>query len=468
MLLLISVVFVVFISMTGHASQLALSGNVTKFSDGDRVIFVGDSITHGGSYHINIALFNALRYPSKKIAYFNAGISGDTAHGTNLRFDRDIAIHKANIATIMLGMNDVGGPLYETSANSVDEKTAKSSQQKIIRHKYLKEMFELATSLQDSGAEIIFVTPSIYDETANLELPSQVGRNTELAVYADKLLQLAKQFDSQVVDFQKPMLEINAKMQTLDSTQTIVSKDRVHPGDAGHLLMAYAFLKAQNESPTVSNIEINVSRRFENKFDHCELAGDVYYTNSGLEFNCKQMQLPFPLNEDQTKALEWVPFQKELNQMRFAITNLAKGTYRLSIDEQVVANFSETQLAEGINLANYSHTPIYQQALAVKQLNDKRAQFERKLRDIAHVSYSMLDKYPELDRNDQAAVKRTLEQHVEKSLGKPWHGYLQNQVKKYLSDFRNLVSLRQDADVAQAKMYKQNQPKMYSWSLVKI
>jgi endoglucanase len=467
MLLQIFAILVLFTSTCLHAEQFARNGLVPAFSNEDTVIFVGDSITHGGAYHTNIALFNALRYPSKKISYINAGISGDTAYGTNLRFERDIAIHKPDIATIMLGMNDVGGYLYEAYPKTDTEKSARANQQELIRNKYLKEMHKLASQLKAIDAEIIFIKPSIYDETADLSLPPALGRNDELEVYGEELLQLAQQFDANVVDFQRPMLKVNALMQAKDPSNSIVGNDRVHPGAAGHLVMAYAFLKAQNESSLVSDISLNVSRRMENSFINCELIGEVLYTRSRLEFSCKQLSLPFPLSIDQKYVLNWLPFQQELNQMRFSVSQLAKGQYTLTIDGLVVGDFDASQLDKGLNLSNYPQTPIYQQSLRVKGLNDERARLARKIRDIAHVSYSMLDKYPEVDRSDPLAVKEILGRHVEKSVGKPWYGYLKKQIKNYLSNYENVHSYQQSTSLIQAQIYVENQPKIYTWSLVK-
>ena len=93
--------------------SVSISADIATFKDKQRVVFIGDSITHGGTYHKNIALFHATRFPHKRIDYINAGISGDTVKGTLLRFDRDIAVHQPDVATIMLGMNDVGRYLYE-------------------------------------------------------------------------------------------------------------------------------------------------------------------------------------------------------------------------------------------------------------------------------------------------------------------------------------------------------------------
>ncbi|MBL6829474.1 MAG: GDSL family lipase, partial [Puniceicoccaceae bacterium] len=83
-----------------------LKASVPPFQHGDRVAFIGDSITHGGRYHADIYLYHATRFPNRPFVIHNCGISGDTAPGTNIRFESDIAVHRPTVATIMLGMND--------------------------------------------------------------------------------------------------------------------------------------------------------------------------------------------------------------------------------------------------------------------------------------------------------------------------------------------------------------------------
>ncbi len=46
-----------------------LSATVRHFEDGDRVCFLGDSITKGGSYHQLLELFYALRFPESAIDF---------------------------------------------------------------------------------------------------------------------------------------------------------------------------------------------------------------------------------------------------------------------------------------------------------------------------------------------------------------------------------------------------------------
>jgi endoglucanase len=87
-----------------------------QFQSGDAVCFVGDSITRRGSYHAQVQLFYATRFPGRTIKYFNCGINGDTASdivGSTYRLHTDILGHQPTVATIMLGMNDIGRKAYE-------------------------------------------------------------------------------------------------------------------------------------------------------------------------------------------------------------------------------------------------------------------------------------------------------------------------------------------------------------------
>ena len=76
--------------------------------DGDRFIFIGDSITHQCRYTQFVENFFYTRYPDKRIRFRNAGVSGDRAQDALNRFDEDIAAFKPTICTILLGMNDGG------------------------------------------------------------------------------------------------------------------------------------------------------------------------------------------------------------------------------------------------------------------------------------------------------------------------------------------------------------------------
>jgi lysophospholipase L1-like esterase len=225
------------------------------FKDGDRVCFIGDSITHGGNYHSYIVLFYTTRFPERHIATFNCGISGDSAGGAVRRFDWDIAAHEPTVSTIMLGMNDVNRGLY--GKDKPDEANLKQRQGAIDSH--VASMRKLAEALRGKGSRLVFITPSIYDQTSTMATENLFGVNDALGICGAQARALAAEFGGSVVDFHDAMTRLNTDYQKADPTATLVGKDRVHPGALGHLVMAYLFLKAQGLDPYVSKTVIDAT-----------------------------------------------------------------------------------------------------------------------------------------------------------------------------------------------------------------
>lgn len=52
---------------------------ISPFQEGDRAVFLGNSITDGGHYHSYIWLYYMTRFPEMKLTILNAGIGGNTA-----------------------------------------------------------------------------------------------------------------------------------------------------------------------------------------------------------------------------------------------------------------------------------------------------------------------------------------------------------------------------------------------------
>src|SRR5690554_2172601 len=82
------------------------------FKAGDKVNFIGNSITHSGGFHNHVLLYYATRFPNEEIMFLNAGISGDNANDIFRRLEDDIIPLKADWSIVMVGMNDVNRALY--------------------------------------------------------------------------------------------------------------------------------------------------------------------------------------------------------------------------------------------------------------------------------------------------------------------------------------------------------------------
>ena len=85
---------------------------IPRFEEGERVVFVGNSITHGGHYHSFIWLYYMTRFPDKPITIMNAGIGGESAWDMKDRLDYDVFNRKPTYVTLTFGMNDTGYDIY--------------------------------------------------------------------------------------------------------------------------------------------------------------------------------------------------------------------------------------------------------------------------------------------------------------------------------------------------------------------
>src|ERR1700753_3484759 len=82
--------------------------NIKPFIKGDRVVFMGNSITDGGHYHSYIWLYYMTHFPDRRISVINAGIGGDVCKQMLERLDSEVFAKKPTVMTFTFGMNDTG------------------------------------------------------------------------------------------------------------------------------------------------------------------------------------------------------------------------------------------------------------------------------------------------------------------------------------------------------------------------
>lgn len=365
------------------------SGDVEKFRDGDRVCFIGDSITAGGGYSSQILLFYITRFPGMRVESFNCGISGDVASGGVMRYGWDISPNKPTVAVVMFGMNDVGRLLY-TEGKSGPEIEA---QRRDAIDNCLSSLDQLAVLLAGSGTGSIFLTPSIYDQTGNQKTSNCHGVNDALKTCADGIRELAKKYNAGLIDFNGPMDVINREGQKKTPGFTIVGGDRVHPRSVGSLIMAYLFLKAQGMTPTVAKMGVDAASGNILEQDNCRISG-VSTTPGGISFDCYEQSLPFPIADAAKPALDLIPFTNELNSEVLRIPGLGGEDYEILIDGRVVAKASAATLQSGLNLALVKETPQYKQAEEVQGLIAARTAVEANLRMLVLVERRYLRDLP--------------------------------------------------------------------------
>jgi lysophospholipase L1-like esterase len=440
------------------------AGSAPAFQSGDTVCWVGDSITHGGTYHAMVELFYATRFPDRTIHYYNEGIGGDRASAImsdeNYRLKADILAHKCTVAAIMLGMNDVNRNDYGP------DKTGPEADQKHQRNLeiYSESMHKLMDTLTKAGARLILIQPSIYDETTTLPgaAASTTGSNGALAKCSLEIEGWAKEYHAGIVNFYGEMNAVNEREQKKDPSYTLIGKDRVHPGPVGHLVMAYTFLKAQNMPREVAVMDVNAKKGKAGTVVNAEIT-HIKKSPTGVEFDALEKSLPFAVPDNAKAALDLVPFTQDLDQETLTVPGLGPGNYTLKIDDEDAGQFSDAQLKSGVNLAVNAKTPQYRQSAAASEISADRTKLGGQIRDIVAQKYSLSK--AKVDVSDNADVEKRIRDQIAaaKEAGKPvnksWNAVIQ--------DIAEPGKLMREYDDLSAALLKACQPKTHHYVIVR-
>jgi lysophospholipase L1-like esterase len=199
-----------------------------------RVLFIGNSITYAGRYVQIIEAYQRAKYPGQEIEIFNLGLPSETVSGLSEeghaggrfprpdlheRLARVLEQIKPDLVFATYGMNDgIYLPLEETRFQ-----------------KFKDGIIWLHDQVISSGAKIIHITPSLYEEKIN----ENIGYGKVLDEYS---LWLVDQKNWQVIDTHRALQKYLSKELKMDVNFRI-SKDGVHPGDQGHWVMAKEILR---------------------------------------------------------------------------------------------------------------------------------------------------------------------------------------------------------------------------------
>ena len=443
-------------------SVAALAQTVVPFAGGDRAVYLGDSITDGGHYHSYIWLYYMTRFPYMDVKVFNAGIGGNTAGDMFERLDGDVFSKEPTVLMVTFGMNDTGYVEYnQEGADKYGEKRYKECIANF--DKIEKRLLSL------DNVHIVMIGGSPYDETAQIEgnVPFK-GKNAVMDRVVEYQKTAAERNGWDFVDFSKPLVEVSRKMQAEDPSFTITMGDRVHPDNDGHMVMAYLFLKAQGfAGKKVADIEVDAASSNVIKSENCTIS-DIRKDRKGISFNYLAESLPYPLDtvargfgahRGQAGALKMVPFMEEMNQEILKVTGL-EGDYELLIDGQPLGVWDAGELAKGINMAELTWSPQYQQALQVMYLNEWRWELERSFRDYAWMQYGFLKPLGCLDLNDRRAVE-AIDRHKS---GNIWAGIHRDTYARLM--YKDVRDTRiAEMDMLTDKIYQINKPVEHRISL---
>ena len=310
------------------------------FKKGDRVTFLGDSITAQYEYSTYMELYLTTRFPDWKLTFLNAGIGGDTANGGAGRFQRSVLDDHPTAITINFGMNDAGYGKFNPAANKV----------------YVEKTAAMLDMAKKTGARVAVVSPNAVDKRRNPNFKLYV--ETQKEFYAP-LSDVAAKHGAEFVDQYAVTRTAVEKMEADKADKVVPYPDGFHTASPGGLLMAHAILTGLHAPATVSSASINASDK-KSVTERCKIE-NIAVSPDVVSFDRTDEAIPMPVLPEWKTILPYVNSLKDLNNYNLTVRGLAKGTWAITMDGKPVVSASADELAAGVNLGLASSGPVYEQ-----------------------------------------------------------------------------------------------------------
>ncbi len=201
----------------------------SELKKGDRVVFLGDSITQAGNApggYVTLAREAvATKYKDSGIEVLGAGISGNRVPDLEKRLEHDVIEKKPTVVVIYIGINDVW---HSLQGHGTPKEEFEQGLRRIIKR------------VNEVGARVVLCTPSVIGEKHDgsnqldgmLEEYSQVSRK------------VAQETKSGLLDLRKQFIAYLKEKNGQNAAKDILTGDGVHLNAAGNQFVADRMLEA--------------------------------------------------------------------------------------------------------------------------------------------------------------------------------------------------------------------------------
>jgi lysophospholipase L1-like esterase len=302
---------------------------------GDKVAICGDSITEQKMYSVFIEEYLLACQPQANLSTVQFGWGGETVWGFFGRVKNDVLGFKPTVATTCYGMNDGGYlPLKPE-----------------IAELYKKTTTDLVATLKEGGVRSIVIgSPGVVDSETYKRNGGAEVYNKTLGELRDIGKQVAADTGVGFADVHGAMLDAMTKFKATNPGIPFAGGDGVHPGSNGHLVMAYAFIKALGADGNIGTITVDLAGNTTTATDGHKV---VSAANGVVQIESTRWPFIVPGDAKDPKtargALPYVPFNEDLNRFMLVVPG-GNGKMKVTWGEQS-KDFDAAALAAGINLA---------------------------------------------------------------------------------------------------------------------
>jgi lysophospholipase L1-like esterase len=299
----------------------------------DLVVIAGDSITQQRIYSVFIEDYLLMCSPVPGVRTLQYGSNGAPVFNLRERAPLLATFH-ANVVTMMYGMNDGQyKPLNDERAKGFHDGTVTT-----------------VASLKQAGLRTIIIgSPTCVDWK---DLKGRQIYNGTLASFGDISRQIAQQQGLNFADIHGVMAAGIAKGEAASPAYTL-GGDGTHVGPAGHLMMAYGFLKAMGFDGAIGTITVDLAASKAEgtpgqKIVSCQ-DGTVEIESTRYPF-CFLKQPNVPETATTLDVVKYLPFNQDLNRYVLVVHGLTTPHAKVTWGAQSQV-FAAADLDRGINLA---------------------------------------------------------------------------------------------------------------------
>ena len=356
--------FVPKICLAVIAAVAPLFSQAENLKPNDFVAVIGDSITEQKDYSVNIEAYLLMCQPAAGLKSMQFGWGGETAGGFKGRMENDCFRYHPTVATTCYGMNDGGySPMDPNKARG-----------------YRENQKAIVDGMKKAGVRFIVVgSPGCVDATTfHNKAEDAVMYNKTLSEERDLSKQVAEEEGVAFANVFDPMIDVMTKAkEKYGPKYHLAGGDGVHPGRNGHLVMAYAYLKALGCDGNIGTITVDLGNSQSTATD-----GHKVLSSSNGAVEIESTRYPFcfiggnPTDPNSQRGiLEFFPFNQDLNRLTLIVKGAA-GKTKITWGAQS-KEFDGEQLAKGINLAaEFLDNPFVEPFMKVQQAVQRQQNFE--------------------------------------------------------------------------------------------
>jgi lysophospholipase L1-like esterase len=333
---------------------------------GDRIALCGDSITEQKMYSRILETYLTVCTPELQVSVRQFGWSGERADGFFERMQNDVLRFQPTVATTCYGMNDHRYRPFEPWIGEL----------------YRIHMDAVVRTFLQNNVRVVVGSPGPVGKVPAWVKdagPTVEALNRNLCELRNLAADLARKQGVAFADVFRPMYEADLAARAKYGTNYAVpGKDGVHPGWAGQLLMAHAFLDGLGIQGDLGTITVDLAR-------HAAQAtgGHAVKSVEGNTVTLLSTTYPFcapaaePGDDGSIRSgMQWVDFNERFNRLRLIVKGTGGRNARVTWGS-ATRTYTPAELERGINLAaEFIDNPFAQAFKAVDEAVGKKQAYE--------------------------------------------------------------------------------------------